>query len=301
MPRHKFHKSLVFVLAVLFTFSLAAAPSDVDRKGLEQKLRDTFVGKGATLRTFYTKEELEFDKEGHLLGQSKTGPWTYYARIQVSSLKLTDNALLMKGSRNVVQWEATAAEFNNYTLEDKPVKISIHLGSGYTEESVLSAIDSVFLTRDTRLSDVVPSYWKEILITERQRRAEWDQAKAEVMKNVSTGSPEVVPPKLLSRAEGIETSLSPFTEVTANQLILSYVVDEHGQVKQVDIEKPIGLGLDDPIANLISEWKYEPATSGGHPVAVLMHARFNYKAAKGGRVDPYHTLPCPLEKSLFAC
>lgn len=301
MPRHKFRKSLLLLPVVLFTLSLAAAPSDVDRKGLEQKLRDTFVGKGATLRTFYTQNELEFDKDGHLIGQSKTGPWTYYARLQVSSLKLTDNALLIRGSRNVVQWEATASEFNNYTLDDKPVKISIHLGPGYTEESVLSAIDAVFLTRDTRLSDVVPAYWKEILITERQRRADWNQAKAEVMKNVSTDPAEVVPPKLQSRAEGIETSLSPFTEVTANQLILSYVVDDHGQVKQVDIEKPIGLGIDDPIADLISGWKYDPATKGGHPVAVLMHARYSYKSSKGGRVDPYHTLPCPFDKGLFAC
>lgn len=301
MPRHKFRKSLLLLSAILLTLSLAAAPSDVDRKGLEQKLRDAFVGKGATLRTFYVQNELEFDKDGHLIGQSKTGPWTYYARLQVSSLKLTDNALLIRGSRNVVQWEATAAEFNNFTLEDKPVKISIHLGSGYTEESVLSAIDAVFLTRDTRLSDVVPSYWKEILITERQRRAEWDQAKAEVMKNVSTGSAEVAPPKLLSRAEGIETSLAPYTEITANQLILSYVVDEHGQVKQVDIEKPIGLGLDDPIADLISGWKYEPATRGGHPVAVLMHARYIYKTPKGRALDPYHTLPCPFIENVFAC
>ncbi|PYP82626.1 MAG: hypothetical protein DMG65_25840 [Candidatus Angelobacter sp. Gp1-AA117] len=301
MPGHRFTQTKIFLLALLVTFSVAAAPSDTDRKGLEQRLRETFVGKGATLRNFYQENELEFDKEGHLLGQSKTGPWTYYGRIQVSSLKLTGDSLLMRGSRNVVQWEATAGEFNNFTLEDKPVRISIHLGPGYNEDSVLHAIDNVFLTRDTRLSDVVPSYWKEILTTERQRREEWDLAKAEAMKNVSMAAPELVPPKLLSKSEGIETSLSPFTEITANQLILSYVVDESGHVQQVNIEKPIGLGIDDPIADLISGWKYEPATKASHPVAVLMHARFIYKTPKGGRVDPYHTLPCPGIAGLFAC
>ena len=117
MPSHRFPQSLFFLLAIVLMFSLAAAPSDVDRKGLEQKLRDAFVGKGATLRTFYTQEELEFDKDGHLMGQSKKGPWTYYGRLQVSSLKLTDTSLLIRGSRNVVQWEANAAEFNNYTLD----------------------------------------------------------------------------------------------------------------------------------------------------------------------------------------
>jgi hypothetical protein len=68
----------------------------------------------------------------------------------------------------------------------------------------------------------------------------------------------------------------------------------------VQIVKPIGLGIDDPLAELIERWKYEPARKDGHPVAVLMHARFTY-FHRDGHVDPYHTQPCPGIENYYQC
>lgn len=300
MPKKIVHYSLVLILGFLPVTPISARVPGFDRKGMEAKLREQMVGKVAVLRNFYKQDDLTFDSQGTLVGSSKAGPWTYYARIQVSSINLTNDSLVIKGDRNVVQWELSVSEFKNYTLDEKPIRITIRLDPGYVENSVASAITKIFLTRETRLSDVVPGYWKEILTTERERRADWDAQKAAAMKNVHDLNPDISAPKLLSKAEGIQISSTPFKDLLPNNLALSFVVDEEGEVKQLQIEKPVGLGLDDPIAETILRWKWEPARMSGNPVAVLMHAKILFPAEKG-HIDPYHTQPCPSLPNVFQC
>ena len=274
--------------------------SDGDLKNLEAKLRQQMVGKVAVLRNFYKDSDLTFAADGALLGTSKSGPWTYFGRIQVSSIALTHDSIVIKGGRNVVQWELSANEFKNYTLDEKPVRIEIRLNAGADENAVAAAITKVFLTRETRLSDITPSYWQEVLATERERRAEWEKERSAAMKDVRTINTEITSPKLLSSSAGIEVSSRPFKDLVPNNLTLSFIVDPQGEVQQLQIEKPVGLGLDDPIAETIEHWKWQPATSNGKPIAVLMYAKFLFPAEKG-HIDPYHTQPCPNLPNVFQC
>ena len=294
---------LRWVLGFLLLFCLAAniprGPENFDRKSFESKLREAMVGKVATLRNFYIESDLNFDSHGKLINKSKTGPWTYYGRVQVASIKLSDDLLVIKGERNVVQWETAGREFENRTLE-KTVRIAIQLPAGHDEKSLLNAIDSVFLTRDTPLSDIVPDYWKDLLTTERQRRVEFEKQKAAIMKNVREMDAGINPPKLRSSAAGIETSLTPFKDIKPTELTFSLVVDEKGNVKELQIEKPLGLGIDDPVADTIARWKWAPATQAGQPVSVKMYARLRV-LTKDGKIDPYHTQPCPFVENVFAC
>ena len=298
------HKSfLQGMLVSLLVFCLAASlpqnPQKSDRRALESKLHEAMVGKVATLRNFYIESDLNFDSHGKLINKSKTGPWTYYGRVQVASIKLSNDLLVIEGERNVVQWETARREFENRTLE-KTVRIAIQLSAGHDEKSVLNAIDSVFLTRDTPLSDIVPDYWKDLLTTERQRRVEFEKQKAAIMKNVREVDAGINPPKLRSSAAGIEISFTPFKDVKPTELTFSLVVDEKGDVKELQIEKPLGLGIDDPVADTIAHWKWAPATQAGQPVSVKMYARLRV-VTKGGKIDPYHTQPCPFVENVFAC
>ena len=294
---------LRWVMGFLLLFCLAAniprGPQNFDRKSFESKLREAMVGKVATLRNFYIESDLNFDSHGKLINKSKTGPWTYYGRVQVASIKLSDDLLVIEGERNVVQWETARREFENRTLE-KTVRIAIQLPAGHDEKSLLNAIDSVFLTRDTPLSDIVPDYWKDLLTTERQRRVEFEKQKAAIMKNVREVDAGINPPKLRSSAAGIEISFTPFKDVKPTELTFSLVVDEKGDVKELQIEKPLGLGIDDPVADTIAHWKWAPATQADQPVSVKMYARLRV-VTKDGKIDPYHTQPCPFVENVFAC
>ena len=111
--------------------------------------------------------------------------------------------------------------------------------------ALAATIDKVFLSRQQRLSDIVPGYWKELLTTERTRRAKYDEEKAQIMKGVLLNASNVIPPKLQSSAKGIEISSRPFMHLTKDTLAFSFVVSEKGEVKNLQIEKPVGLGKDD--------------------------------------------------------
>lgn len=228
---------------------------------------------------------------------SKIGPWTSYGRLEIDSVQLTGDTVVIKARRNVVKWEESASEFSNYTLNHS-TQITIDLAPGYDEATLAATVDKVFLSRQQRLSDLVPDYWKELLTTERNRRTKFDQERAQIMKDVLVAASNVVPAKLQSSAKGIEISSTPFTHLTKDTLAFSFVVDEKGQVKNLQIEKPVGLGKDDEVATIIQSWKFSPAMKDGQPVAVLMHARRIF--FPGRDRDPHQSLPCP-DPTQFDC
>jgi hypothetical protein len=281
--------------ALAFLIALSACPvvtnsQSPDHVALEAKLQQRLQGKVAVLQNFYTSDELNFDSQGNLKGNSKTGPWTFFGRVEIVAIQLTDNSLIIKAKRNVVKWEESGSEFSNYTLNHS-AHITIDLAPGYDVALVVAALDKVFLTREQRLSDIVPDYWKDLLTTERSRRAAQDQEKAQIMKAVYRSGRDVSLPKLQSSSHGIELSPSAFTDLTSDALALSFIVDEKGDVTRVQIEKPVGLGKDDEIATAIAHWKFNPAMKDGKAVAVLMYAKRVFPPGRDR--DPYQSLPCP--------
>jgi hypothetical protein len=293
-------KSAALILAVSCCPALlVSAANDQSRGKLEKELRNLMVGRAATLRTFYTANELRFDSDGKLVGESKTGSWTYYARISVESVKLGETELVISGNRNVSEWQGT--EFRNKTLQ-RPMRITIALPAGYDEAAVTRLLYMVFLDRQTRLSDVTPDYWKEVLTNERYRREEWEQRKVALEKSVAALNAQTTTPKLLSKPEGVQVSATPFPAPDDNNtLLLWFVVDREGNVGELQIQRPIGLGVDDPIAETIKKWKFEPGSKAAQPVAVMMYARFVYKPRPDGQSDPSRNLPCKDFRAVFTC
>jgi hypothetical protein len=277
-----------------------SADKPLDRKAAEAELKRLLKGKVAVLRTFYTGEHLHFDEHGLLLSPARTGPWTQYARIEVDNVRITDEALIISGSRNVVRWQATASEFENYTV-NSPVQVSILLPAEATQKSMLAAMEKVFLPRQMRISDIVPDYWKDLLTTERARSAAWEKHQSALMKNVKPAGTEIIAPDLLDKPGPVEISSSPFTPVDGDSLTLSFVVRDDGSVANVQITKPVGVGADDWFAENIAQWKFKPATSGRQPVSVLMYARVQFTFRRWGKVNPFFNRPCFDPPNVYLC
>jgi hypothetical protein len=277
-----------------------AADKPLDRKAAEAELKRLLKGRVAVLRNFYIEEHLHFDEHGKLMGAGRTGPWTQYARIEVDNVRVIDEALIISGSRNVVRWQATANEFENYTV-NTPVQVSILLPAEATEKSMLAAMEMAFLPRQMRLSDIVPDYWKDLLTTERARRAAWGKHQSALMKNVKQAGPEIVAPKLLEKPGAMEIASAPFAQVDGDSLTLSFVVRDDGTVANVQITKPVGVGADDWFAEKIAQWKFKPATSGRQAVSVLMHARVQFTFRRWGRVNPFFNRPCGDPPNVYLC
>lgn len=285
------------ILSLVAMLSLSIANPQPKHAALEARLQKILQGKVAVLQNFYTSDQLTFDSQGKLEGMSKIGPWTSYGRVEIDSVQLTNNAMIIKARRNVVKWEESASEFSNYTLNHS-AHITIDLPPGYDEATLAATIDKVFLNRQQRISDIVPDYWKELLTTERTRRTKYDRERAQIMKAVLLNPSNIIPARLQSSAKGVEISPKPFTHLTKDTLAFSFIVDEKGEVKNLQIEKPVGLGKDDEIATIIASWKFSPAMKDGKPVAVLMHARRIF--FPGRDRDPHQSLPCP-DPAQFDC
>jgi hypothetical protein len=283
-------RACALLMALSYPLCTVTSSQSAGHVALEAKLQQRLQGRVAVLRTFYTSDELDFDSQGNLKGLSKIGAWTFFGRVEIAAIQLTDNSLIIKARRNVVKWEEAGSEFSNYTLNHS-ARITIDLAPGYGEAALVAAIDKVFLTREQRLSDIVPDYWKDLLTTERGRRARQEQEKAQIMKAVYPAGKDVSLPRLQSSSQGIQVSPSAFTDLTSETLALSFIVDEKGDVVRVQIEKPVGLGKDDEFATTIARWKFKPATKDGKPVAVLMYAKRVF--LPGRDRDPYQSLPCP--------
>ncbi|HET7873220.1 MAG TPA: energy transducer TonB, partial [Terriglobales bacterium] len=84
-------------------------------------------------------------------------------------------------------------------------------------------------------------------------------------------------------------------KVEDNMFVASFIVDTGGSVKDVQIVKPVGVGMDDAIAEKISGWKFSPALSGADAIEVLMYARVSVKLPQKRNAVPFRGLPCPID------
>jgi hypothetical protein len=266
---------------VLLLSSFVCASSDdkpYDRKDIEGKLKQILVGKVAVLQKFYVNNDLHFDPQGNLAGDAKTGPWTSSGRVEIKNVKLSDTTLLLEGNRNVMRWEGT--ELGNHTLDNDDVRIVIDLPPNPTGRIISALLSRIFLFRALRMSDVVPDYWKDFLATERSRAAERQKYQAVMMKDIKTVDNNIKPPRLLTKDRTVEIAVQPFHDVDDDTVTFQFIVDATGGVKDLQITKPVGEGADDPIAEEIEQWKFEPAMSDNSPVGVVMYAKHVVKFAR---------------------
>jgi TonB family protein len=60
-------------------------------------------------------------------------------------------------------------------------------------------------------------------------------------------------------------------------VILRLVIDETGEVSEVDVLKGLPFGLTETAVETVKKWKYEPARHAGKPVSVLYNITINFR------------------------
>ena len=53
-------------------------------------------------------------------------------------------------------------------------------------------------------------------------------------------------------------------------VILTAIIDRQGDVKEVEITRGLGLGLDVAALDAVKQWKYTPTFYNGRPVEVIL-------------------------------
>jgi TonB family protein len=66
-------------------------------------------------------------------------------------------------------------------------------------------------------------------------------------------------------------------------VMLSVIVGEDGNVRDIHVERPVGLGLDDKAIEAVRAWQFKPGLKDGMPVPVAVHVEINFRLSRESR------------------
>ena len=143
-----------------------------------------------------------------------------------------------------------------------------------SQAEIFAAVNAIFLGSGESMLNVVPGYWVEYFA-----KSEGTPEKAPSLK---------VPPTFLGSSSGVtapQATFSPDPSYTVAARILKYqgiilmslVVDSTGTPTDIQITKPLGLGLDENAVATVSTWKFNPARKGAEPVPVKLTIEVEFR------------------------
>jgi len=60
-------------------------------------------------------------------------------------------------------------------------------------------------------------------------------------------------------------------------VVLTIVVDEKGNARDVRVVKPLGMGLDEKAIEAVQKWRFHPGMKDGHPVKVMAQIEIRFR------------------------
>ena len=298
--------SVVLIAALAIPLYLQASSE------LDHHLRDEYKGKTLILRNSYGGGSLRYDASGQLSKAATPGDWTVDGVVHIDDVKVSIHHLAIRAKRVYLGW---ARDVGFSPVEDpndkkgyaRALRIEADLAPGeVTAEQADAILAQIFLTPKDDLAELVPDYWKpcvlaastsngtgkysgcrfspEFLATpgivpgpDRTSESEQTDVIADLSNHSVPGIGKgVVPPKRVS------TPNPPFSDEArrANYqgaAMLSLFVDKTGQVRNVRIVRPLGMGLDQKAVEAVSAWQFHPATKDGEPIDLHITVEVNFQ------------------------
>jgi TonB family protein len=279
-------KCIAVPLALLLWLTSSAWASD----SLNNQLNSDYAGKVLTLRRFYGGEHLSFHSDGSLKTSAPVGPWTLDAQIEVQKIELHGDLLIIKGRRIHRIFDAQLKPLDELTTVENPqdkqqkdlekalrrlkAEIEIELPSERPDEKdVMAAMHAVFLTNSESMVDIVPSYWRAYFAKQEGKPAP-PQGNGPMNSFKPRGG--MSPPHIAYQSDP-EYSDEARKAKHQGTIVLSLAVDASGAPKDLQIVRPLGLGLDEKSIESVSKWTFRPARKDGEPVSVLINVEVNFR------------------------
>ena len=157
---------------------------------------------------------------------------------------------------------------------------------------ISSLADRVFAMSPEDIVKSAPSYWS-VYLTEQnapsdsQKKPGWPDPKTlQLAPNVGdtaaqrdlifkVGEKGISAPRVLYQPEPEFTDLARKMHYQGT-LGVSIVVDKSGNVRNVQMIRPLGMGLDENAVATIGTWRFAPAMLEGQPVAVAVYIEVGF-------------------------
>jgi len=82
--------------------------------------------------------------------------------------------------------------------------------------------------------------------------------------------PDIAPPFVVAKAKPAYTEEARIAKLEGS-VLLSLVVGADGQPRDIQVGRPLGLGLDESAVENVRAWQFKPGNRNGIPVAVLVN------------------------------
>lgn len=281
---------IVFLVGLLVCLSVPCAFAG----NLDNVIASEYPDKIMTLRHFYGGDRLHLYGDGALVDDAPAGTWASDAQIEVRDASQNGSVLTIKARRIYQVYDSKRNQFVDAltlipinpdkqerevekALKKRQVEINIEMPPNPDPKEIPETLHAVFLAPDEPMSNIAPPYYRDFF-AKREGRPQSQELPAGVVRLASVGSKsgDITPPHLTTRAD-------PEYSDMARQLkwqgtaVLSLVVDASGSVQNIQVTQPLGAGLDEKAIAAVSQWKFDPATKDGKPVAVAIAVEVDFR------------------------
>lgn len=302
----KLHQvSLLLILATVISSPLLALPGDDLKNAINDQLKDKML----ILLHPLGGDSLHFDMDGKLIKGGSPGPWTIYGAIHVEKVQLKPDQLRLYGQRIFFSFTSSRPEPRVFALlknrryppYQPNVEVNIKLDQPVSSfDQVQAILSKVFALNKQDFLNSVPEFWHSyiadhldfdlakgtLLYTEKNSSNKGDSQDAKT-KTVSTNAGKQPDQAVFRVGSGVTAPKAKWTpepsfseaaryESYKGVVVLSVVVDKDGNVTDVKIVRPLGVGLDDEAANGVKTWRFSPGAHDGQPVPVAMNIEVSF-------------------------
>jgi TonB family protein len=274
---------LGMILCAAFVLVCTTSLKATDNRAAEKQLKRSLENQVFSLRVPTFSDKLHFDVDGQPLGTSLPAPWTTGGLVEVKEISLKNDSLRIDGDRVLVALRSTknssAPPALATVLTDRSVRITLDLDPGSIDlKRIDAALGKMFEHIDFQRriaaywtpasstgADVQPSDTAQVVGTLEGGRSVY-KVKAGVVeppKPLHTPDPDYTEEARQKRLQG-----------TAELMV---VVNDNGFPEILELVKGLGDGLDVRALEAISEWRFQPATRKGEPVAVMAVVQMTFK------------------------
>jgi len=256
------------ILVILASVCSAGSPLD--------QIRDNLKLAPQVLRGFPQGEKLQYDEHGELL-RSHRGIWTVNGLVAVESWDLKGKELRIRARRMAAIYDAKTQKpvFRNY-------RDGVELRVPYVDDvQIESALRKIFILQPENLSTNVPVVWRNVLEKQLELGATDTTADTRTKPSEDPLKRKCQPPEdgVYKICEGVTPPIPQYRpEPEYNSFAKKYsiqgtvtvigVVDEKGHMRDLQIDKALGAGLDEQALDAVSMWKFKPSRKDGTPVPV---------------------------------
>lgn len=281
---------IIFLLTAFCCGQSYTSPAEV-KKALEADLKDKIM----LLRGFPIDDRLDFDSDLKPIGTQHAGSWTL-ADFEVTVVESKVDAIELRGNRSGFIFDERKMAFSKIRL---PRTIVVELHGPFTDppETFLKHVkDRVFMGDPKEISSSLPAYWRpyfdEQIDFDAKKKTgrlkkyparldKTDKSAAATVTTLPSGEPvyfvggPVKAPKPLHTPDPAFTDMARKLNLSGKSTLVA-IIDSNGRTQDVEVEKPLGLGLDDNAVAIVKTWTFKPAQLNGRPVACLVNIEVSF-------------------------